>query len=63
VLFEGVDNIEFNYRDVHFGGGCSLVDGGGSATIGVQVTSQLATQFSYNSPLLQDQTSLLWTWK
>ena len=51
-----------NFADVHFGGACTEADRGGSATIGVQMTAELATQVSCNTPWLQDQTALLWSW-
>ncbi|MBI4589188.1 MAG: choice-of-anchor D domain-containing protein [Candidatus Rokubacteria bacterium] len=36
-------------------------DGGGSATVGVQVASDRGTQFSFNTPSLNDSSALLWT--
>jgi len=60
VFTEGTSNVLFNYADTTFGGGCTFADQGGSATVGVQVAPTLATQFSYNQPLVADNTALLW---
>src|SRR5262249_7363348 len=62
VFFEGSSDILINYADVHFGGACSFADGGWSATVGVQRTSELATQFSYDTPRLRDNMALLFKW-
>jgi subtilisin family serine protease len=59
VFFEGSPTIRFNYADVQFGGG--FEDFGASATVGVQVASGIAQQFSLNTPSLLDNMSLLWT--
>jgi serine protease len=58
VFFEGSPTIRFNYADVEFGNG--FVDFGSSATVGVQVTSGIARQFSVNAPSLSNNMSLLW---
>jgi hypothetical protein len=44
---------------VEFGAG--FVDFGASATVGVQVTSSIAREFSVNTPSLSNNLSLLWT--
>ena len=61
VFFEGRTDVLFNYPDVTVGGECPDLDGGGSATVGIQVTPDLATQLGFNAPVLGDGTSLLWT--
>jgi subtilisin family serine protease len=66
VFFERRSDILFNYADTVFAGGCVSADGtkpdnGGSATVGVQVTENLGTQFSFNTPSLNNNTALLWT--
>jgi subtilisin family serine protease len=66
VFFERRSDILFNYADTVFGGGCVSADGmipdnGGSAIVGVQVTENLGTQFSFNTPSLNNNTALLWT--
>jgi hypothetical protein len=66
VFFERRSDILFNYADTVFGGGCVSADGtkpdnGGSATVGVQLTENLGTQFSFNTPSLNNNTALLWT--
>ena len=59
VFFEGSPSIRFNYADVIFNG--APFDRGGSATVGVQVAPGIARQFSFNTPSLANQMSLLWT--
>ncbi len=60
VFFEGSSSLLFNYADTAFGGSCAFADRGGSATVGVQVSSSLGTQWSFNSQSLSDSTALLW---
>ncbi len=66
VFFEGSSDILFNYADTIFSdptarGICyEDVDSGASATVGVQVEQGVATQFSFNTPSLADNTSILW---
>ena len=59
VFFENSPNIQFNYLDVLFEN--PSFDNGVSATVGVQVTSGVAQQFSFNTPSLSNQLSLLFT--
>ncbi|MEW6268883.1 MAG: S8 family serine peptidase, partial [Thermodesulfobacteriota bacterium] len=61
VFFEGSSDVLFSYPDATVGGDCPDLDGGGSATIGIQVTPGVATVFGFNAPVLADGTSLLWT--
>jgi hypothetical protein len=61
VFFEGSSDILFNYRDTTFGGDCPDLDGGATATIGVQVAPDAATMWSFHTAALADGTSLLWT--
>jgi hypothetical protein len=61
VFFEGSSNVLFNYADAVFGGSCAFADAGGSATVGVQVSPSLGTQFSFNAQSLSDGSALLWT--
>jgi hypothetical protein len=60
VFFEGSSNIQFNYADTVFGGSGSSNDNGATASVGIQVTPTLGTQFSYYTPSLASKTSLLW---
>lgn len=60
VFFEGSSEIHFNYADTIFGGVYSNYDNGATATSGVQVSSSLGTQFSYDQPVLKSKTSLQW---
>lgn len=59
VFFESKSDVLFNYADV---GGCSAFpDYGRLATVGVQVSSTSANQYSFNSVSLDDNRALLWT--
>ncbi len=61
VFFEGSSDILFNYADALFGGACASADQGASATVGVQVGSNSANQYSFNTASVADGTALLWT--
>lgn len=61
VFFESKSNILFNYASVVFGGQAGFADSGSTATIGVQTGVSLADQFSFNAPVLDNNTALLWT--
>ncbi len=61
VFDEGSDRVLFNYADVIVGGGCSDNDRGGSATVGIQIASDYATEFSFGAQSLDDATALAWT--
>jgi len=60
VFFENSSNIFFNYMDTAFGGGCSSADKGGSATAGIQISRNRATQYSYNAQNLDNSSALIW---
>ena len=57
VFFENSPNIRFNYADVLFQD--ASFDRGASATVGVQVTTGVAQQFSFNTASLDNNLSLL----
>src|SRR5439155_7792665 len=59
VFFESSSNVLFNYADTTFGG--CVADQGGSATVGVQVSSSVGTQYSSNTQSLSSSSALLWT--
>lgn len=64
VFFEGRSDILFQYADTNFGissTGCLLANQGSSATVGVQIAPGIATQFSFNTPVLADNTAILWS--
>ena len=61
VFFEGRSDILFNYPDTTVGGDCPDLDAGASATVGIQVSPDVATVFGFNAPVLADGMSLLWT--
>ncbi|MDH5517697.1 MAG: S8 family serine peptidase [Gammaproteobacteria bacterium] len=58
VFTENSSDIYVNYFDSTFGD--AAYDNGASATIGMQVHNSSATQFSYNSASIGDNTSYLW---
>jgi hypothetical protein len=61
VFFESSNQVLFNYQDVDFGGGCAFADKGGSATIGVQVSTSDATQIGFNSQILSNNMAVHWS--
>jgi len=61
VFFEENDSLLFNYADTTFGGLCASADRGGSATVGVQTSTQRAVQYAFNTQSLSDGLSLLWS--
>lgn len=60
VFFENSPNIVFNYCDVIFEDAPNF-NNGASATIGVQVTGDVAQQFSFNTPSVEDGQSVIFT--
>ena len=58
IFYEDRPDIRINYKDVFTSN--SAFDYGASATVGVQINSATATQFSYNMPSLANNTSYLW---
>ncbi len=63
VFSESKDDVLFNYKDVSFGGDCAFADNGGSATVGIQIGRNAGSMYSFNSPNLTDNMSILWTTK
>ncbi|MFB6272843.1 MAG: S8 family serine peptidase [Salinibacter sp.] len=53
-------NVLFQYRDTTAGGGCGSHDDGASATVGIQVGSGTATEFSHNSAALSANRAICW---
>ena len=60
VFFENKNDVLFNYADTVVGGGCSGADDGASATVGIQIGPSVATQFSFLTPSVHNNMSLLW---
>lgn len=52
ILYEGSNQILFQYQDVVFGN--ASYDYGASATVGIQIDSCTAVQYSYNEPIIQN---------
>lgn len=62
VLFEGTNNIQFNYQDTTFSDtGSAGCDAGESATVGLNRDATEATEYSFNEPVVPDGTSILFT--
>jgi len=61
IFYENSKNIRVNYQDVTFDVD-SIFNGGGTATIGFQASSTLGMMYSFDEPLVTDQSSLLWTY-
>ncbi len=59
VFFENSPDVLFNYADVTFGGNCADHNAGAQATIGVQFDHTAATQYSFDTACVQEQTALL----
>jgi hypothetical protein len=60
VFQEGSSNVQFNYADTVFGGDCVAQDGGGIATVGIQVAPGLGTDWSYSQPSVGSGSALVW---
>ena len=61
VFSESSSDFSFNYSNVVFGGACSDQDYGAEATIGMQVTQNVGTEWSYQETAVGNNVSLLWT--
>jgi len=55
-FIENSSTIYYKYKDVYFGN--SSYDKGASATVGIQKDASWGNQYSYNTPSLEDNTSL-----
>jgi len=58
VFFENKSDILFNYKDVYFDN--PDYDKGAFASIGIQISNKKGTQYSWLSPSLNDNFSILW---
>ena len=60
VFGEGSPDVQFNYLKTAFGGppDCAVGDHGAHATIGLETNPSIATQFSYDTPSLNDNMSI-----
>src|SRR5205823_12383528 len=61
VFTEGSGNFWFNYSNVVFGGACSDQDYGAEATIGMEITQNVGTDWSMEETAVGDNMSLLWS--
>lgn len=59
VFYEGTEDILVQYLDVDFGD--SGLNQGASATVGMQRDGAYGQQYSYNSPVLANESAILWT--
>ncbi len=60
VFFENSSDVLFNYLDTTFGGACAVSDGGGTATVGLQIAPDVGTQIGFDTPSVSDNSALLW---
>ena len=60
VFFENSSDVLFNYLDTSFGGACAGSDGGGTATVGLQIAPGVGTQVGFDTPSVSDNTAILW---
>ncbi len=58
ILFEGSNNILFQYADLNFGD--AAYDYGASATVGLNKDASEAVQYSFDTAVLADAMSILW---
>lgn len=56
ILYEGTNNLKFQYQDVIFGN--SSFDRGASATVGIRQNSANYLQYSYNQAVLTDSMAI-----
>jgi hypothetical protein len=61
ILNESDNTVDFEYQTATFGGAATDHDNGASATVGLQFSSSLANQYSYNSAVLHDGLAIKWT--
>lgn len=59
ILYEGSNEILFQYQDVNFSN--AIWDNGASATIGLQQSSTLARQYTFNQASLSDGMAIRYT--
>ena len=59
ILFEGSNEILFQYLDTNFGN--ATLDFGVSATAGLNLDATTANQYSFNTPVLTDNKAIRWT--
>jgi subtilisin family serine protease len=60
VFFENSSDVLFNYGDAVFGGSCDNHDRGSSATVGLQVSPQSGTLWSFGGQDVNDGLAIVW---
>jgi subtilisin family serine protease len=61
IFSENTSDVVFNYANTSFGDACKTQDDGQDATIGMQVTQDLGTQWGIDQPTIASGIALLWT--
>jgi hypothetical protein len=61
VFSEGNSNFSFNYANAAFGGACSDQDYGAAASVGMQITQNVGSQWSLDQQSVGSGMSLLWS--
>lgn len=57
ILYEGTNNIKFQYKDVDFGS--DSYNNGTSATVGIEGADGAGLQYSYNEPVISPNLAIL----
>ncbi len=57
ILYEGTNDIKFQYKDVDFGS--DSYNNGASATVGIEGAEGRGLQYSYNEPVISPNTAIL----
>ncbi|MHC1756363.1 MAG: PKD domain-containing protein [Methanosarcina sp.] len=58
ILFEGSNDILFQYKDVDFGTD-NQINNGGEATVGIEGPNGKGLQYSFNEPILESEMAIL----
>jgi uncharacterized repeat protein (TIGR01451 family) len=61
ILFEGSNNILFQYKDLDFGYDGGYDNNGSSATVGIEGPEGLGLQYSYDEPAIAPEEAILFT--
>lgn len=60
VFTEGSSDVVFNYQDTVFGGACAYEDFGRAATVGIETSPGIGTQWAFDSQDVTSNTAIRW---
>src|SRR3989440_5588464 len=60
VFSEGSSDIVFNYANTTFGGACAFQDHGAAATVGIQTSPGIGTQWSFDAADVGENMAIRW---